>query len=130
MNLRQLVCICCSLSLDVTDEVFINPHDGRVYHRDLQTGEVGTICSYHWDDVDASVLCRHHGIASSGKAIYLPRDHHFNRTVFGVYCFGNETNALDCPVDRNDTMHICDHMEDAAVQCDVPSTSKDYNYPI
>ena len=109
--------------LDVTDEVFID-HEGRVLRINFVTGEIGTICTNHWDDVDASVLCRHLGISSMGWATSLPRDYHYNRTVFGVYCFGNETNALDCPAETNDTAQVCDTMNDAAVKCHYPHTSK------
>ena len=78
-----------------------------------------TVCGNQWDDVDAGVLCRYLGLGMSGRATYLPRDYMFNRAVYGVYCQGNETNAFDCHTDEFDTTYgMCDHMEDAAVECD------------
>jgi hypothetical protein len=76
-----------------------------------------TICSYEWDDVDAGVLCRHLGMGMSGRATYLPRDWSFVRAdAYGVYCHGNETDAHDCYVNKNDTTYgMCGTMDDAGV---------------
>ena len=86
----------------------------------IENGTENTICSYEWDDVDASVLCRHLGLGMSGRATYLPRDWLFTRAyAYGIYCMGNETNAFDCPYNENDTTYgMCSSMDDAGIECD------------
>ena len=92
--------------------------DGRVIH--IENGTMQTLCSFDWDDIDASVMCRHVGLGMSGVAFSLPRDWAYPRAdAYGVYCLGNETNAFDCQVNENDTTNgMCDGMNDAAVKCD------------
>ena len=90
--------------------------DGRVFYE--ENGAVETICGNQWDDVDAGVLCRHLGMGMGGQAKFLSRDTNYSRAAYGVYCYGNETNAFDCRADENDTTHgMCDYFEDAAVEC-------------
>jgi hypothetical protein len=59
-------------------------------------------------------------ILLSGRATYLPRDWSFVRAdAYGVYCHGNETDAHDCHVNKNDTTYgMCGTMDDAGVECE------------
>lgn len=92
--------------------------DGRLLAFDPFKGTYGTVCSNHWDDVDADVLCSSNGLSNSGQAKSLTRDWTYHREVFGLYCTGNEVNFNDCMMDRYDTTFGgCDNMEDAAVEC-------------
>ena len=92
--------------------------DGRVMIMDLATGMSNTICSMHWDDMDASVVCRDLGISSSGRATYLPRNPNYSRGVFGTYCNGSESYLSDCSMDKHDSSYgMCSNMFDAGVEC-------------
>ena len=92
--------------------------DGRVLTTSGSSSVVGTICVMGWDDTDASVVCRHLGLGHSGSAIYLPRDHIFNRKSYNVHCLGHEADFFDCAQDSTDTSGgLCYNMEDAGVQC-------------
>lgn len=81
-------------------------------------GVTGTVCSNHWDDNDASVVCRSLGLSNYGKATFIPRDLTRSHTIFGMYCMGNESFVNDCAMDTFDfTYGQCANLEDAGVDC-------------
>lgn len=85
---------------------------------DISTGLSTTVCSMHWDDMDASVVCRSLGISSSGRATYITRDPKYDRGIFGTYCNGSESHLGDCSIDDYDTSYgACTHFPDAGVEC-------------
>lgn len=91
--------------------------DGRVLY--IENGTTESICSYEWDDIDASVLCRNLGLGMWGRAKYLSRDWSYDRRgLYGVFCTGNETDIFDCHFNEKDTtLGMCYQMDDAAVDC-------------
>ncbi|XP_071155391.1 uncharacterized protein [Mytilus edulis] len=112
-----VVATVLAISNAQTIRIDIQP-DGRLLAFDPFKGTYGTVCSNHWDDVDADVLCSSNGLSNSGQAKSLTRDWTYHREVFGLYCTGNEVNFNDCMMDRYDTTFGgCDNMEDAAIEC-------------
>ncbi|OCT68939.1 hypothetical protein XELAEV_18040247mg, partial [Xenopus laevis] len=92
-----------------------SPCDGRV--EIYQQEEWGTVCSSHWDNNDADVVCRQLGC---GRAINVTTGaHHGAGTgriwLDNVRCRGTESYLWDCnsrPGENN-----CGHDEDAGVIC-------------
>ena len=70
-----------------------------------------------WDDLDASVICRHLNISQTGHAMILPPSPQYNKSVFGVHCTGFESDPEHCPVDPYDYTGTCQWAGDAGVQC-------------
>ncbi|CAC5399526.1 DMBT1 [Mytilus coruscus] len=91
--------------------------DGRVLLYNAETYNTSTICSYNWNDQDATVVCKQNGMGDIGKATYIDRDYNFSRSIFNVYCTGNETDLSECAYDTSDSMGICDYERDAGVHC-------------
>ena len=82
-------------------------------------GRYGTVCDDHWDELDATVVCRQLGY--SGEAVAL------KRAFFGsspsrpihldnVRCNGSESSLLNCTANEVG-INNCDHSEDAGVRC-------------
>ncbi|XP_063412541.1 uncharacterized protein LOC134695221 [Mytilus trossulus] len=92
-------------------------HDGRVLLYNAGTYNTSTVCAYHWNDQDATVVCKQTGMGDIGKATYINRDYNFSRSMFNVYCTGNETDLSECTYDTSDSMGICDSEQDAGVHC-------------
>ncbi|CAC5399527.1 DMBT1 [Mytilus coruscus] len=91
--------------------------DGRVLLYNAETYNTSTICSYNWNDQDATVVCKQNGMGDIGKATYIDRDYNFSRSIFNVYCTGNETDLSECTYDTSDSMGMCDYERDAGVHC-------------
>jgi hypothetical protein len=43
-----------------------------------QTGIPSTVCSYNWEDDDATVVCKHLGMGTSGRAKNIDQDYNYN----------------------------------------------------
>ena len=92
------------------------PHAGRV--EVLHNGSWGTVCSYAWDQKDATVACRQLGY---GRAVAALRNAAYGR-VSGptwyddVHCSGSEASLTQC-THRGLGVHYCDHWYDAGVIC-------------
>nr|XP_009930332.1 PREDICTED: scavenger receptor cysteine-rich type 1 protein M130 [Opisthocomus hoazin] len=81
-------------------------------------GSWGTVCDDSWDVADANVVCRQLGCGSAVSAL--------SEAAFGegtgpiwlekVHCKGTELSLWDCPA-KILFSKICDHKEDAAVDC-------------
>ncbi|XP_064032271.1 deleted in malignant brain tumors 1 protein-like [Pogoniulus pusillus] len=87
-------------------------------------GTWGTLCEWHWDLLDAHVLCRH---LNCGFAESVPGGGHFGRGTGPVWrdsfhCAGTEAQLGQCPVSSLGAS-LCSHEQDAAVICSAGSGS-------
>ncbi|XP_052106030.1 deleted in malignant brain tumors 1 protein-like [Mytilus californianus] len=113
----------CASQVAGNISVFVGS-DGRVLLYNADTYNTSSICSYNWNDQDATVVCKQTGMGDIGKATYIDRDYNFSRSIFNVYCTGNETDLSECTYDTSDSMGMCDYVQDAGVHCiDTDSTS-------
>ncbi|XP_037833612.1 lysyl oxidase homolog 3B isoform X1 [Kryptolebias marmoratus] len=93
--------------------------EGRV--EVLKGSEWGTVCDDRWNLLSASVVCRELGFGSAKEALTGARmgqgigPVHMNE----VKCLGQEKSIWNCPF-KNITSEDCQHVEDAAVWCNVP----------
>ena len=97
----------------------------------LRDGQWGVVCDDHWDDVDASVVCRILGYTGVSMAT---RNQHTteNFLMDDVDCSGSEDRIHDCG-HRGWGSHDCDEYEGAGVICDViggkhPEYTEKYKY--
>uniref|UniRef100_A0A4W3GZY3 Neurotrypsin n=1 Tax=Callorhinchus milii TaxID=7868 RepID=A0A4W3GZY3_CALMI len=96
--------------------------EGRVEF--FYNGQWGTVCDSHWDDRDASVVCRQLGLSEVGIAMknsyFGPGTGPIHMQV--VHCRGDETALLWC---RNSTLRTgeCSHENDVGVSCGLPKGS-------
>ncbi|XP_037652666.1 lysyl oxidase homolog 3B isoform X2 [Sebastes umbrosus] len=93
--------------------------EGRV--EVLKDNEWGTVCDDRWNLPSASVVCRELGFGSAKEAITGAR---MGQGIGPIYmnevkCVGVEKSIWNCPF-KNITSEDCQHMEDAAVRCNVP----------
>jgi deleted-in-malignant-brain-tumors protein 1 len=82
-------------------------------------GTWGTICDDHWDNNDASVVCRQLGFSGQGAFARTGsyQDNYKPNHIIDLNCNGAENNIFDCSY--ND-LEECQYNGDAYVQC--PST--------
>ena len=92
-----------------------------------QTGITSTVCSYNWEDDDATVVCKHLGMGTSGRATHIDQDYNYTRSMFNVYCTGHEYSLFDCNYDTSDVKGMCYSANDAAVECTNNSTNDSIN---
>lgn len=92
-----------------------------------QTGITSTVCSYNWEDDDATVVCKHLGMGNSGRATNIDQDYNYTRSMFNVYCTGHEYSLFDCSYDTSDLTGMCYSANDAAVKCTNNSTNDSIN---
>ena len=92
-----------------------------------QTGVLSTVCSYNWEDDDATVVCKHLEMGNSGRATNIDQDYNYTRSMFNVYCTGNENSLFDCSYDTRDVKGMCSSANDAAVECTNNSTNDNIN---
>ncbi|XP_028250763.1 lysyl oxidase homolog 3B isoform X2 [Parambassis ranga] len=93
--------------------------EGRV--EVLKNNEWGTVCDDRWNLLSASVVCRELGFGSAKEALTGARMGQGMGPVYmnEVKCVGVERSIWNCPF-KNITSEDCQHMEDAAVRCNVP----------
>ena len=108
----------------ITDQPMVSLGDnGRVFSYDSSTMMTSTVCSYNWDNNDATVLCRQLGYGDSGRAITVPRNYSYERSLYNVGCTGSETNLFNCGYDTYDnTGSGCYGMDDAGAECTYSSS--------
>jgi hypothetical protein len=70
-----------------------------------------------WEDDDATVVCKHLGMGTSGRAKNIDQDYNYTRSMFNVYCTGHEYSLFDCSYDTSDVTGMCYSANDAAVEC-------------
>ncbi|XP_070835856.1 lysyl oxidase homolog 3B isoform X2 [Chaetodon trifascialis] len=93
--------------------------EGRV--EVLKNNEWGTVCDDRWTLQSASVVCRELGFGSAKEALTGARMGQGLGPIYmnEVRCLGQEKSIWNCPF-KNITSEDCQHMEDAAVRCNVP----------
>ncbi|XP_068436943.1 lysyl oxidase homolog 3B isoform X1 [Clinocottus analis] len=93
--------------------------EGRV--EVLKDNEWGTVCDDRWNLQSASVVCRELGFGSAKEALTGGRMGQGMGPIYmnEVKCFGQERTIWNCPF-KNITSEDCQHVEDAAVRCNVP----------
>ncbi|XP_008277166.1 lysyl oxidase homolog 3B isoform X1 [Stegastes partitus] len=93
--------------------------EGRV--EVLKDNEWGTVCDDRWNLLSASVVCRELGFGSAKEALTGGRLGQGMGPIYmnEVKCLGQEKSIMNCPF-KNITSEDCQHMEDAAVRCNVP----------
>ncbi|PWA29547.1 hypothetical protein CCH79_00007825 [Gambusia affinis] len=93
--------------------------EGRV--EVLKDNEWGTVCDDRWSLLSASVVCRELGFGSAKEALTGARMGQGMGPIYmnEVKCVGNEKSIWTCPF-KNITAEDCQHMEDAAVRCNIP----------
>ena len=92
-----------------------------------QTGIPSTVCSYNWEDDDATVVCKHLGMGTSGRATNIDQDYNYTRSMFNVYCTGHEYSLFDCSYETSDVTGMCHSANDAAVECTNNNTDDSTN---
>ncbi|KAM4723735.1 lysyl oxidase homolog 3B isoform 3-T4 [Anableps anableps] len=87
----------------------------------LKNNEWGTVCDDRWSLLSASVVCRELGFGSAKEALTGARMGQGMGPIYmnEVKCLGNEKSIWNCPF-KNITTEDCQHMEDAAVRCNIP----------
>ncbi|XP_035529436.1 lysyl oxidase homolog 3B isoform X2 [Morone saxatilis] len=93
--------------------------EGRV--EVLKDNEWGTVCDDRWNLQSASVVCRELGFGSAKEALTGARMGQGMGPIYmnEVKCLGQEKSIWNCPF-KNITSEDCQHMEDAALRCNVP----------
>ncbi|KAL6106006.1 loxl3 [Pungitius sinensis] len=93
--------------------------EGRV--EVLKGSEWGTVCDDRWNLQSASVVCRELGFGSAREALTGGRMGQGMGPIYmnEVKCLGQEKSIWNCPF-KNITSEDCQHVEDAAVRCNVP----------
>uniref|UniRef100_A0A665WX91 Lysyl oxidase homolog n=1 Tax=Echeneis naucrates TaxID=173247 RepID=A0A665WX91_ECHNA len=93
--------------------------EGRV--EVLKDSEWGTVCDDRWNLQSASVVCRELGFGSAKEALTGGRMGQGMGPIYmnEVKCVGLEKSIWNCPF-KNTTSEDCQHMEDAAVRCNIP----------
>uniref|UniRef100_A0A8C6SQF5 Lysyl oxidase homolog n=1 Tax=Neogobius melanostomus TaxID=47308 RepID=A0A8C6SQF5_9GOBI len=93
--------------------------EGRV--EVLKGSEWGTVCDDRWNLQSASVVCRELGFGCAKEALTGARMGQGMGPIYmnEVKCVGTEKSIWNCPF-KNITSEDCQHLEDAAVRCNVP----------
>ncbi|XP_075963432.1 lysyl oxidase homolog 3B [Anarhichas minor] len=93
--------------------------EGRV--EVLKDNEWGTVCDDRWNLQSAGVVCRELGFGSAKEALTGGRMGQGMGPIYmnEVKCIGHEKSIWNCPF-KNITSEDCQHVEDAAVRCNVP----------
>lgn len=91
--------------------------NGRIFTYNISTGVASTICSYNWNDQDASVICKQTGLGDNGRATYPARDYTYERSMFYVQCTGTENQITECFYETSDSTGMCESAQDAGVAC-------------
>ncbi|XP_049918074.1 lysyl oxidase homolog 3B isoform X2 [Epinephelus moara] len=103
--------------------------EGRV--EVLKDNEWGTVCDDRWDLLSASVVCRELGFGSAKEALTGARMGQGMGPIYmnEVKCLGHEKSIWNCPF-KNITSEDCQHMEDAAIRCNVPHMGLEHSIRI
>ena len=90
------------------------PHAGRV--EVLHNGAWGTVCSYGWDQKDATVICRQLAYGRAVAALVAYGGGSGPIWYDDVTCSGSEASFTQCS-HRGLGVHYCTHSRDAGVIC-------------
>lgn len=87
---------------------------GRVLFFNTYSGNWSTICDDYWNDVTATVVCKHMGMGNKGIATSRQRDYNYHSSGFSINCIGFEADINECSHYENS---YCYAGVDIAVEC-------------
>lgn len=94
-----------------------NGHYGRVEVH--MNGQWGTVCNAGFDTEDAEVVCRQMGFMNVQRVMESSLFAVGSGPVWmtDVSCTGHESNFFDCYWSTPQDKEVCDHTNDAAIEC-------------
>lgn len=104
--------VCSGVPLRLT-----NGHYGRVEVH--MNGQWGTVCNAGFDTEDAEVVCRQMGFMNVQRVMESSLFAVGSGPIWmtDVSCTGHESNFFDCYWSTPQDKTVCDHTNDAAIEC-------------
>ncbi|XP_030831649.1 lysyl oxidase homolog 2 isoform X2 [Strongylocentrotus purpuratus] len=113
--ISTLLSFCCyAQELDIRLFGGSGNYEGRVEVR--VNGQWGTVCNETWDMDDATVVCRELGDRTAIKYDVMYGEGEGPILYTNSTCTGEEERLQDCPHEEP-TVDVCQHTQDAGVQC-------------